>query len=67
MTTFAFLPEVAAAAVALVAARVGDRLRLPFIDRKDCAKERQSAVVWSYETNSGGENLWVPVTRTGTC
>ncbi len=65
--TFAFLPEVAAAAVALVAVRAGERLRIPFIDRKnDCKKEKQNAVAWSYDSRDG-QNAWVPVTRPGAC
>ena len=67
--TFAFLPEIAAAAVALFAARVGDKLRVPFFKRNPCADAERKAVVWSYNpaSNRNGVDAWQPVTRTGTC
>jgi hypothetical protein len=67
--TFAFLPEIAAAAVALFAVRAGDKLRVPFFKRKPCADAERKAVVWSYNptNNSNGLDAWRPVTRTGNC
>jgi hypothetical protein len=70
MTTFAFLPEIAAAAVALFAAKAGDKLRVPFLKRSDCADAERKAVAWSYEPTNGNNtrlDAWRPVTRTGTC
>lgn len=67
--TFAFLPEVAATAVALVAARVGDKLRIPFFKRNRCADAEQKAVVWAYDPSRNGANsdAWRPVIRHGEC
>jgi hypothetical protein len=67
---FAFLPEVAAAAVALFAAKAGDKLRVPFSKRNPCADAEQKAVVWSYNPTRGDNDVldtWRPVTRTGSC
>ena len=67
---FAFLPEIAAAAVALFAAKAGDKLRIPFLKRNPCADAERKAVVWSYTPANGdnkGIDAWQPVTRTGTC
>jgi hypothetical protein len=66
---FAFLPEIAAAAVALFAARAGDKLRVPFLKRNPCADAARKAVVWSYnsKSSSNGLDAWQPVTRTGNC
>ena len=68
--TLAFLPEIAAAAVALVAARAGDRLRTPFVDRKPCPET--SAAAWSYEKQSEvrhaeQQGAWFPVRRKHAC
>jgi hypothetical protein len=66
--SFAFLPEIAAAGVALVAARAGDRLRLPSLRRKRCADAEQKAVVWSYSPSSNSNSdAWRPVVRHGKC
>jgi hypothetical protein len=72
MTLAAFLPEIAAAAVAFVAARVGDKLRAPFAKRKDCEGAEKKAVVWSYQPtgdgpNGSGQDAWRPVMRHGSC
>ena len=67
---FAFLPEIAAAAVALFAAKAGDKLRIPSsLKRNPCADAERKAVVWSYNptNNSNGLDAWQPVTRTGNC
>ena len=67
MTTLAFLPEIAAAAVALFAAKAGDRLRVPF-KRNRCEDAEQKAVVWSYNPEPGtAKSAWRPVMRGGAC
>lgn len=76
--TLAFLPDIAAAAILLLALRASNRLRTPFIDRKPCPQT--SAAAWSYEqtderpqdagraemsgTMSGS---WFPVRRESAC
>jgi hypothetical protein len=67
--SLAFLPEIAAAGVALVAARAGDRLRLPSLRRKRCADAERKAVVWSYNRsrNNANSDAWRPVVRKGDC
>jgi hypothetical protein len=68
MTIVSFLPEIAAAAVALFAARAGDRLRVPFSRRNACEDAEESAVVWSYHPDRTAQSdAWRPVTRTGSC
>ena len=66
--SLAILPEIAAAAVALVAARAGDHLRIPFLRSSRCEDAEQKAVVWSYNPSSNSNSdSWRPVTRTGSC
>ena len=67
--SLAFLPEVAAAGVALAAARAGDWLRLPSLRRNRCAGADKKAVVWSYHPsdNKDGSDPWHPVIRDGEC
>lgn len=65
--TLAFLPEIAAAAVALVAVRVGDKFRFPFSQRSRCEEAQQNAVVWSYTPSNNGKDAWRPVVRHGSC
>lgn len=70
MMAFAILPEVAAAAVALFAAKAGDKLRVPFSKRNPCADAEQKAVVWNYSPtrdDNDESDTWRPVIRTGTC
>lgn len=72
--TFAFLPDIAAAAIVLFALRASDRLRTPFVDRKPCPQT--SAAAWSYEQNyekqqdAGRAEMsgtWFPVRRESAC
>lgn len=67
--TFAFLPEIAATAVALVAVKAGDKLRVPFFQRNRCEGAEQKAVVWSYNPtqNTAKNDVWRPVVRHGAC
>jgi hypothetical protein len=66
--SFAILPEIAAAAVALVAARAGDRLRVPFLRSNRCKGAEQKAVVWSYNpSHNNSSDAWRPVVRHGQC
>jgi hypothetical protein len=67
--TLAFLPEIAAAAVALFAARAGDKLRIPFSSRARCEEAQQKAVVWSYDPSRSNttSDAWQPVVRPGSC
>lgn len=74
--TFAFLPEIAAVAVALAAAKAGDKLRAPTVDRRPCAQAQTSNVVWSYEETATPQQApvhaeqrggWFPVRRDKTC
>ena len=67
MTLAAFLPEIAAAAVALFAVRAGDKLRLPFAERSNCEEAQQKAVVWSYDARGAAVNTLRPVVRDGSC
>jgi hypothetical protein len=69
--TLAFLPDIAAAAVVLLALRASNRLRTPFVDRKPCPQT--SAAAWSYEQtqqNAGRAEMngnWFPVRRESAC
>jgi hypothetical protein len=68
--TFAFLPDIAAAAIVLLALRASDRLRTPFVDRKPCPQT--SAAAWSYETQPNANRAesrgtWFPVHRESPC
>jgi hypothetical protein len=67
--TLAFLPEAVAAAVALFAAKTGDKLRVPVFQRSHCEDAEQKAVVWSYNPtqNAAKSDAWRPVVRQGTC
>ena len=66
--SFAVLPEIAAAAVALAAARAGDRLRVPFFRSNRCEGAAQKAVVWSYDASRNpNSDPWRPVIRRGEC
>jgi len=67
MTLAAFLPEFAAAAVALFAVNAGDKLRNPFDKRKRCEEAEQKAVVWSYQPSTSSKDAWRPVIRHGSC
>ena len=73
---FAFLPEIVAAGVALVATKAGDKLRAPTVDHRPCAQAQTSNVVWSYEESSTPRQApdraeqqggWFPVRRDKTC
>jgi hypothetical protein len=76
--TVAFLPDIAAAALVLLALRASNRLRTPFVDRKPCPQT--SAAAWSYEqtpdkqqdatrTEMNGTitGSWFPVRRESAC
>ena len=66
--SLAILPEIAAAAVALVAARAGDHLRIPFLRSNRCEEAEQKAVVWSYDpSHNNNSDAWRPVVRRGEC
>ncbi len=67
--TLAFLPEIAAAAVALFAAKASDKLRNPFSSHARCEEAQQKAVVWSYdpERSNTTSDAWRPVVRQGSC
>ncbi len=67
MTLAAFLPEIAAAAVALFAAKASDKLRIPSLQRNRCEDAQQKAVVWSYDPSSDKLDAWRPVVRHGSC
>ena len=71
MTIAAFLPEIAAGAVALFAASAGNSLRAPSLRRNrrsnECADAEQKAVAWSYDPSSDKQNPWRPVMRHGSC
>lgn len=76
MMNFAFLPELAAAAIGLAAVRLGDRIQTPSHKREKCREPRRKTLVWAYnpfraaqrethsEAQTGG---WTPVHRTGGC
>lgn len=76
MMNFAFLPELAAAAIGLAAVRLGDRIQSPLQHSERCREPRKKTVVWAYrpfraarrepssEVQAGG---WAPVHRSGGC
>ena len=72
--TLAFLPDVAAVALVLLALRASNRLRTPFVDRKPCPQT--SAAAWSYEQTDEKQQdagraamsgTWFPVRRESAC
>ncbi len=63
----AYLPEIAAAAVALVAVHGSDKLRVPFARRDNCELAKQKAVAWRYHATDNGQVTWHPITREGSC
>ncbi len=68
--TLAFLPDIAAAAIVLLALRASDSLRTPFVDRKPCPQT--SAAAWSYEkpqpmSRAERRGTWLPIRRESAC